>query len=586
VAIVSVTIAGNAAPLRNALNESEGALAKFGGVAKGFAAAGAAAFVALGAAAGVALKGAIEVEAQQNRLRQILKTTGAATDAQVDSLLKQAEALEKVGVASASNITVAQSQLATFDLQFETIQRLTPAIADYVIAEKGATATSEDFKGMTNALAQALQGNFGALTKSGFVLDETTKEMIKNGTEAERSAALVEVLGSTYEGFNAAARETAQGQLIALQNAFGAVRDEIGLALLPVFKGLVDVLQNVFLPLLSRAVEFFSGPFANSVGDMGQRIIPAFQAGLELIGDVIQNKIVPIVKDFLIPTIQRFAELFLEYVVPAIRTIAIPIFEGLGRIFDIVVRKIRENRDTINRLIETFQIAWTFIRDKVAPVIAVVLVGAFKVAGIAIGVMIDIAAKVIDVFSGIVRVIARVAGSIIDIMTGLVNGVIDGINVMIRGFNRLPSALRFGVEIAELPNFNPSRSLTSATIGGPSLSDIRNEREGGIPSLTTGGTGGGGGGGGTGGGTGGGGGGGGSSSGGTVGGRALTMAEIAIGTAAADFFSSGLDNPRVRSEGLVVNVNVNGALSTQAEIGDAVIQALRAADSVYGPSGF
>lgn len=202
------------------------------------------AFAGLTAAAGVAIKAAVDAQAEQNRLREILLTTGGASEQQVESLIAQAEALEKVGVASAGSIITAQSQLATFDLQFETIQRLTPAITDYVIAEKGATASAEDFKSMTNALAQALQGNFGALTKSGFVLDETTKGLIKNGTEAERSAALVDVLNSTYKGFNESARETAEGRLVALRNSFDSLRENIGTALLPVFEGLIGILQR------------------------------------------------------------------------------------------------------------------------------------------------------------------------------------------------------------------------------------------------------------------------------------------------------------------------------------------------------
>lgn len=108
--------------------------------------------------------------AAQDRLRQILLTTGGATNEYVDSLIDQAEALEKIGVVSADNIVVAQSQLATFDLTGNTIKTLTPAILDYVTAEKGAAATSDDFRQMTNGLAQALNGNFGSLTRVGFVL--------------------------------------------------------------------------------------------------------------------------------------------------------------------------------------------------------------------------------------------------------------------------------------------------------------------------------------------------------------------------------------------------------------------------------
>jgi septal ring factor EnvC (AmiA/AmiB activator) len=129
--------------------------------------------------------------AAQDRLRTILLTTGGATNEFVDSLIAQAEALERVGVVSADNITVAQSQLATFDLAGDTIKTLTPAILDYVTAEKGAAATADDFRQMTNGLAQALNGNFGSLTRVGFVLNEQTKKLISNGSKANEQQQLL-----------------------------------------------------------------------------------------------------------------------------------------------------------------------------------------------------------------------------------------------------------------------------------------------------------------------------------------------------------------------------------------------------------
>jgi hypothetical protein len=214
-------------------------------------AASAVAFAGITAAAGLSIKAAVEAQAEQERLRQILLTTGAATEDQVTSLIAQADALQKVGVASAGNIITAQAQLATFDLQFETIQKLTPAITDYVIAEKGATATAEDFKSMTNGLAQALNGQFGALTRAGFVLDDNTKALISNGTEAERAAAIVDVLSSTYGGFNEAARETAEGRLVALKNSFTGLRTAIGTQLIPAFEGLI-ILLTKFIDFATR----------------------------------------------------------------------------------------------------------------------------------------------------------------------------------------------------------------------------------------------------------------------------------------------------------------------------------------------
>jgi hypothetical protein len=144
-------------------------------------------------------------------------------------------------VVTGGNITQTQSQLATFNLQVSTIEALTPAILDYVTAEKGATASTADFKSMTNGLAQALNGNFASLTRVGFVLDENTKKQIKSGTETERANALVKVLNSTYKDFNKNLRDTDAGQMQVLANAAQEATTIIGTGLIDAVKSLGDV---------------------------------------------------------------------------------------------------------------------------------------------------------------------------------------------------------------------------------------------------------------------------------------------------------------------------------------------------------
>ena len=205
---------------------------------------------AAGFASGVALmtssvQAAIQAQAEQTRLATVLRTTVGASDQQIASLNLQAEALQRVGVVSAGTTSVVQSQLATFDLSVNTIRQLTPAILDYVTAEKGATASSEEFKSMTNGLAQALQGNFASLTKSGFVLDANTKELIKSGTESQRAAALVQVLNSTYEGFNKTLRDTPEGQMQALSNSLNDLQTSFGQLLLPALAAVLPLFQSL-----------------------------------------------------------------------------------------------------------------------------------------------------------------------------------------------------------------------------------------------------------------------------------------------------------------------------------------------------
>ena len=186
------------------------------------------------------VKAAMDAQAQQERLSNLLKVTVGATQQQVQVLYDQAAALQNVGVVNKENIIQTQSQLATFNLQIDTIKQLTPAILDYVTAEKGAAASADQFKQMTNGLAQALNGNFASLTKVGFVLDENTKKTIKNGTESERAAALVEVLNSTYKGFNESLAKTDAGQMQILANAADEAREIIGVGLLDALKSIGD----------------------------------------------------------------------------------------------------------------------------------------------------------------------------------------------------------------------------------------------------------------------------------------------------------------------------------------------------------
>jgi hypothetical protein len=216
------------------------------------AVSGTVAFGAIATAVGLSVNEAIKGESAFVRLEAILRTSRKASDAQVRAVVEQARALEKLGVVSESSIIVAQGQLATFDLETESIMALTPALLDYAVAEKGANVSTDELKSMTNGLAQALNGNFSALTRTGFVLDEATKELISNGTEAERVAAIVKVLNSTYKDHNAILRETTEGGMMALRNQMEQTLQVIGTAFLPIIKELT----NALLPLLTHITEW------------------------------------------------------------------------------------------------------------------------------------------------------------------------------------------------------------------------------------------------------------------------------------------------------------------------------------------
>lgn len=375
-----------------------------------------------------AVKGAAEAEAGLTRLRSILLTTGGATEVQIAALEKQADALSKVGFASKENIIVTQSQLATFDLQGKTINKLTPAILDYVAAEKGATASSEDYKQMTNGLAQALQGNFAALTRVGFVLDEDTKKKISNGTESERAAAITEVLNSTYKDFNKTLAETPEGRMMKLKQEFDDLKQTLGEALLPILTEVMGFMNTTVMPILSKAANGFKTITKNLVGS------GSVGEGFKKLKDQLEEFFKPfkeIIKAVAGP--DSLSERF-QAAGKIIKDFFTPIFKAVGEALKKVRDAFADNKERIISVLNTFKEMASWINKYIIPLFRTYLVTAVKAAGAGI--------------STAIKIIVPVVQFVVNTVKGLINGIITIINTMIKGYNKIAGA--FGKEQVNL----------------------------------------------------------------------------------------------------------------------------------------
>lgn len=356
-----------------------------------------------------------EAQAAQVRLASLLRNTAGATEEQIAALEKQAEALSKVGIASKDNITITQSQLATFDLQGKTINTLTPAILDYVAAEKGATATSDDYKQMTNGLAQALQGNFAALTRVGFVLDEDTKKKISNGTEAQRAAAITEVLNSTYKDFNKTIAQTPEGRMIKLKQEFDDLKQTLGEALLPVLQSIMGFLNTTVMPTLKKAAEFVktlttnfggSGGLSENIKKVKDEIVAFFKPFLDLTKNVAGP-------DSLSERLRALGE--------NIKGFIVPIFNAFRNALYTVRKAILDNRERIENLLGMFKEIFNWVNKYIVPLFRTVIVVALQQAGKAI--------------AATLKFIIPVVEFVVTSIKGLMNLAIKGINLLIKGYN-------------------------------------------------------------------------------------------------------------------------------------------------------
>lgn len=225
------------------------------------------------AAAGVAAFGKSSVdayfaaaEASAKLSTNILNVKGNTLQ-QVDALEQLASKMQSYGVIEDDAIKAGMSQLATFNLQSSTIATLTPKIGDMVAQMKGHNATAEDMVGINNLVGKVMTGNVGALSRYGVTLSETQAEMIKNGTEAQRAATLVEVLGQNYGEVNKELRKTPQGIITGLKNDFGDLQEGVGefiiQGLMPLFTGFSNWIAKV--NEAGGFLDYFNGLIRNNM---------------------------------------------------------------------------------------------------------------------------------------------------------------------------------------------------------------------------------------------------------------------------------------------------------------------------------
>lgn len=227
---------------------------------------------------------------QAIKLEYLLKKNTDATDENVKSLIDQAQAMQDVGVIGNDVVVALQAQLATFELSTDTIKRMTPAITDMIVAEKGLNATTEDMISFGNAFGMAMEGNYASLTKRGFKIDEATKKIIELGTEEEKARAITNYLTETYGGLNEQMAKTGQGAVVNLQNRFADFRKGVG--------QVVSFIRLEAVIAFNELAESIDGAMGKETGlsdpKWWAKQIDTFKFGMANLGDLIHERFVTI----------------------------------------------------------------------------------------------------------------------------------------------------------------------------------------------------------------------------------------------------------------------------------------------------
>ena len=444
---ITVSITGNAGPLKKAVGDAEGSLEKLGGSFKKLAAVTAVGVGAIAAGIGFAVKAAAEDQKSFELLNHALKANTDATSEQIKAIDASIGSMSKqLGIADdALRPAFANLARATGDV--------TKSQELLVLSTNISAATGKDLEAVSIALSKAYGGNVAGLQKLGIPLDENlikTKDF--NGA--------VEALSATFGGAAEVAAGTFEGKLSRLKIISGELVEQVGSYLLPIFTSLADIFLNKVVPIVEQLADkigpFLAEAISHVTNFINDQLVPAIQR--YLIPNV--ERLTKFFTDNLIPAFRFFADLIKDYIVPIILSVAIPIFQGLQKIFDVIVEKINQNRDSFTKYGELLQQFYGFIRDRVAPVLGVTLKVAFEILAKAISPVITIIFKFLDAFVSISKVVISVASTVLDTIETMINGIIKGVNFAIETLNRLP-----GIDIGLVGNV----SVSLPTITAPNV---------------------------------------------------------------------------------------------------------------------
>lgn len=183
-------------------------------------------------------------EQNEKRLETVMRERMGATEADIQQMKELASAQQAVGVIGDEVQLAGMQQVSTFLHEKEALEQLVPAMNDLIAQQNGLNATQQDAQSIGNLLGKAMQGQTEALQRVGISFNEAQKEVMKTGTEMERASMLAEIITQNVGNMNEELRNTSSGEMKALENTIGDVKERLG-----------ELVQGV-MPFLTIAANF------------------------------------------------------------------------------------------------------------------------------------------------------------------------------------------------------------------------------------------------------------------------------------------------------------------------------------------
>lgn len=252
---ITVSIVGNAGPLRKSLKEADDALGKFGDSMKKIGLAAAAGVGVLAAGIGTAAKAAAEDQKSFALMENAIRNVTGATHEQIKAVDQQiAKMALATGVAD-DKLRPAYAALVRGTRDVELANRDLSLVLDI------STALQMDATTVADALAKGYEGNTKALKS----LSPEMAAVIKEGASMSE---IMDILSANFSGAASAAADTFEGRMARLQVAFGEIVEQIGYAVLPILERIAGFIADKVVPVIQEFADAFSQDGLSGVLDV------------------------------------------------------------------------------------------------------------------------------------------------------------------------------------------------------------------------------------------------------------------------------------------------------------------------------
>lgn len=290
---------------------------------------------------------ATKLEAVMGNIPSVMAKGGEEAKAASKRLSDYAGQLGKTGVVGKTVAVNSLQQLATFQLSEEHLKALLPGMEDLIAQQKGVNATAQDGIGIANLVGKAMTGQTGALTKAGIIMTDYQAQVMKTGTESERTAMMVKILEQNVGGVNKALSQTDAGKIKLMNNNLAAAKIAIGEQ--------VSALKVQVASIVGQAIPELQKMAVSAV----QYITPKVTAGLQFIIDHMDDIKAAIgrVRDYasmawkVIEPILAFAAKHANVLVPAILGV-VGAISGVSIVVD-VASKVMNFVNTMKQVVNT-----------------------------------------------------------------------------------------------------------------------------------------------------------------------------------------------------------------------------------------